>query len=312
MGRACETKDGYGYTDQSVIKFTEICGRYGEVCCRLHTLFRRVCTNRSQARNETKVASSYNLSTVSLNTSITLSNSMCNEIMDDEDIFLFCSNMSLGQYRAVTLGRGLTGGAGCLISLTILVIVLLVAKKKAWENLYKRIYFALIPYTFLYSTASIAAVNYNRPPSGESKWCEVRGFFLHHFGTLVFVHFCVRAIAVLLHITISLKLAPCKAIKDKLSPICCGKTEALLFLILFLLPLPDTSAPFSPQLPSYGNFGPLCWFRLELTENCTVSTFDISFIHMVPFAIRHVFWVLCVDNHNITNYSMWLVFEVSQ
>ena len=67
VGRACETKDGYGYTDQSVIKFTEICGRYGEVCCRLHTLFRRVCTNRSQARNETKVASSYNLSTVSLN-----------------------------------------------------------------------------------------------------------------------------------------------------------------------------------------------------------------------------------------------------
>ena len=193
--------------------------------------------------------------------------------------------MSLGQYRAVTLARGLTGGAGCLISLTILVIVLLVAKKKAWENLYKRIYLALIPYTFLYSTASIAAVNYNRPPSGESKWCEVRGFFLHHFGTLVFVHFCVLAIAVMLHITISLKLAPCKAIKDKLSPICCWKTEALLFLILFLLPLPDTLAPFSPQLPSYGNFGPLCWFRLELTENCTVSTFDISFLHMVPFAI---------------------------
>ena len=117
------------------------------------------------------------------------------------------------------------------------------------------------------------------------KWCEVRGFFLHHFGTLVFVHFCVLAIAVMLHITISLKLAPCKAIKDKLSPICCWKTEALLFLILFLLPLPDTLVPFSPQLPSYGNFGPLCWFRLELIENCTVSTFDISFLHMVPFAI---------------------------
>jgi len=205
--------------------------------------------------------------------------------MDDEDIFLFCSNMSLEQYRAIALARGLTGGAGCLVSLTVLVIVLLVAKKKTWEKFSKRIYFALIPYTFLYSIASIAAVNYNHPPSEESTWCEVRGFFLHHFGTLVFVHFCVLAIALMLQITISLKLAPCQAIKDKLSLICSRKAEALLFFILFLLPLPDTLAPFSPQLPSYGNFGPLCWFRLELTKNCTVSTFDISFLHTVPFAI---------------------------
>ena len=61
--------------------------------------------------------------------------------------------------------------------------------------------------------------------------------------------------------------------------------EVLLFLILFLCPLLNSWEPFLPQLPSYGNYGPLCWFRLELTDNCTTSTSNVLFLQTIPFAV---------------------------
>ena len=207
--------------------------------------------------------------------------------MDDQDLFLRCNNLTLEQYRTIALARGLTGGAGCLVSLVVLVIVLLVAKKKTWENFCKRIYFAVILYTLLYSIASIAAVNYERHPTQESAWCAARGFLLHYAGTLVMVHFCVFAIAVMFQITAPLELGLCQGIKERLN-ISNKKAiflEAFLFLILFFVPLLNTSEPFSSQLPFYGNYGPLCWFRLELTKNCTVSTADVFFLQAIPFAI---------------------------
>ena len=75
-------------------------------------------------------------------------------------MFLRCNNLTLEQYRTIALARGLTGGAGCLVSLVVLVIVLLVAKKKTWENFCKRIYFAVILYTLLYSIAATLQFKY--------------------------------------------------------------------------------------------------------------------------------------------------------
>ena len=43
--------------------------------------------------------------------------------MDAEEVFLSCSNLTVGQYRAVTLARGLTGAAGCIVSLGVLVVI---------------------------------------------------------------------------------------------------------------------------------------------------------------------------------------------
>ena len=218
-------------------------------------------------------------------TNIALSRSW--KMMDDQDVFLRCNNLTLEQYGVIALARGLTGGAGCLVSLAVLVIVLLVAKKKTWENFCKRIYFAVILYTFLYSIVSIAAVNYKQHPTQESAWCAARGFLLHYAGTLVMVHFCVLAIALMFQITVPLELGLCRGIKERLS-ISDKKAiflEAFFYLILFFVPLLNTSEPFSSLLPLYGNYGPLCWFRLELTENCTVSTADVFFLQAIPFAI---------------------------
>ena len=90
--------------------------------------------------------------------------------MGAEEVFLSCSNMTLGQYRAVALARGLTGAVGCVVSLAVLGIIVLihVTKKQAWENFPKRVYLATVLYTLLCSFMTIAAVNYSHPPSQES------------------------------------------------------------------------------------------------------------------------------------------------
>jgi len=205
-------------------------------------------------------------------------------VMDAEEVFLSCSNLTLGQYKALVLTRGLVGAAGCVVSLGILGIVLLTSKTKAWENLTKRIYLTNILYTLLYCIVAIAAVNYSHPPSQESAWCEAMGFLLHYTGTLVVVQYCALAFAIMFQITepvykLFRKRRDCINLRrPKL-------WERLLFVVLFLSPLLNTWEPFLPQLPSYGNYGPLCWFRLELTDNCTANTLDVRFLQAVPFAV---------------------------
>ena len=212
--------------------------------------------------------------------------------MDAGEVFLSCNNLTLEQYRTIVLSRALTGAGGCAVSIAVLVIVLLTTKRKAWENLAKRVYLANILYTLLYSIASIAAVNYSHPPSQESAWCEAMGFILQYSGTLVIVHYLALALTVVLQVT----LPVCQAVrkrKDSFRKANLKCAEVFLFLMLFLCPLMNSWEPFLPQSPSYGNYGPVCWFRLELTDNCTYNTLNEHFLQAIPFAIFTVFLILC-------------------
>ena len=212
--------------------------------------------------------------------------------MDSQDLFLSCYNMTLGQYRAITLARALTGAAGCIVSLTVLGIIVLTTRKKAWENISKRVYFAAIFYVLFYSIMAIAAVNYSHPPSQQSRWCEALAYLLHYSGTLVVVQYLASVIAVMLQVTALVYQAVRKG-NDRMcvSPRKAKLAEALLFLILFLSPLLNTWEPFLPQFAPYGSYGPLCWFRLELTDNCTTNVLthksDINALYLqtIPFAV---------------------------
>ena len=204
--------------------------------------------------------------------------------MDAGEVFLSCNNLTLEQYRTIVLSRALTGAGGCAVSIAVLVIVLLTTKRKAWENLTKRVYLTNILYTFIYSTVTIAAVNYSHPPSQESAWCEAMGFILQYSGTLVIVHYLALALTIVLQVT----LPVCQAVRKRSNSFRKANFklgEVFLFLILFLCPLLNSWEPFLPQLPSYGNYGPLCWFRLELTDNCTYNTVDQRFLRGIPFAV---------------------------
>ena len=204
--------------------------------------------------------------------------------MDAGEVFLNCNNLTLEQYRTIVLSRALTGAGGCAVSIAVLVIILLTTKRKAWENLTKRIYLANVLYTLLYSIVAIAAVNYSHPPSQESTWCEAMGFILHYSGTLVIVHY----LALVLTVAFQVILSVCQAVRkrsDSFRKANLKLREVFLFLILFLCPLLNSWEPFLPQLQSYGNYGPLCWFRLELTENCTYKTLNERYLQSIPFAV---------------------------
>ena len=199
------------------------------------------------------------------------------------DVFLSCNNLTLEQYRTIVLSRALTGAGGCAVSIAVLVIVLLTTKRKAWENLTKRVYLANILYNLLYSIVTIAAVNYSRPPSQESTWCEAMGFILQYSGTLVAVHYCVLALTIVLQVTLPVYKAVWKRrIGFRKANLKCA--EVFLYLVLFLWPLLISWEPFLPQIPSYGNYGPLCWFRLELTNTCTYNTLNERFLQSIPAA----------------------------
>ena len=131
--------------------------------------------------------------------------------MDAGEVFLYCNNLTLEQYRTIVLSRALTGAGGCVVSIAVLGIILLTTKRKAWENLTKRVYLANILYNLLYSIMGIAAVNYSRPPSQESAWCEAMGFILQYSGTLVIVHYLALALTIVLQVT----LPVCQAVIEK-------------------------------------------------------------------------------------------------
>ena len=56
-------------------------------------------------------------------------------------------------------------------------------------------------------------------------------------------------------------------------------------MILFFCPVVITWEPFLPNLRSYGNYGPLCWFHLELSDNCISSSYNKLFLHTIPDAV---------------------------
>ena len=204
--------------------------------------------------------------------------------MDAGELFLYCNNLTLEQYRTIVLSRALTGAGGCAVSIVVLVIILLTTKRKTWENLTKRIYLAIIVNNFLYSIASIAAVNYSHPPSQESTWCEAMGFILQYSGTLLVVQYLAITLTVVFQVTLPVYQAVRKR-KYGFRKANLKCAEVFLFLILFLCPLLNSWEPFLPQLPSYGNYGPLCWFSLELTDNCTYNALNERYLQSVPVAV---------------------------
>jgi len=205
--------------------------------------------------------------------------------MSGEGLFLFCSNLTRHQYDTLTLARRLTGAVGCAVTLAVFGIVLLTTKKRAWENLPKRIYLANMLYTLLHYILVIAAVN-SDPPSHESEiWCEAAGFLLHYSGTLVMVHYCALGLALVFQVTVPVYQAVRKKHDNIYGPRKVKLWEVILFLLLFLCPLLNSWEPFLSQLPSYGNYGPSCWFSLGLTDNCTTNKSDELFLLTIPFAV---------------------------
>ena len=199
--------------------------------------------------------------------------------MDTGEVFLSCNNLTLEQYRTIVLSRALTGTGGCAVSIAVLVIILLTTKRKVWENLTKRVYLANIFYTLiaLFHCGNSSSELLTPSFPGISM---VRGHGLY----LAILWYTSDCSLFSFQVTLPVYQAVKKR-KDGFKKANFKLGEVFLYLILFLCPFLNSWEPFLPQLPSYGNYGPLCWFRLELTDNCTYNTLNEHFLPAIPFAV---------------------------
>ena len=53
-----------------------------------------------------------------------------------------------------------------------------------------------------------------------------------------------------------------------------------------------TWEPFLPNLRSCGNYGPLCWFRLDSSDNCTSSSYNELFLQTIPYAVVCLIYIV--------------------
>ena len=110
------------------------------------------------------------------------------------------------------------------------------------------------------------------------------GFILQYSGTLLVVQYLAITLTVVFQVTLSVYQAVRRR-NNGFRKANFKWLEVFLFLILFLCPLLNSWEPFLPQLPSYGNYGPLCWFSLELTDNCTYNALNERYLQSVPVAV---------------------------
>ena len=185
------------------------------------------------------------------------------------ELFLRCNNLTLDKYKLLALSRGLTGAVGFTVSLVVLVVILIAARRKAWNTLSKRLFLMTILYTAAYSVVVTAGVHYSHPPANETAYCEAMAFLLHYSGSLVMVSYLFLALTLALQVVLPVFPALVARMEQTFS----NKRlwEVILFLTCFLVPILNTVEPFILPIDPYGHYGPLCWFRLEIDENCSHS-----------------------------------------
>ena len=110
------------------------------------------------------------------------------------------------------------------------------------------------------------------------------GFILQYSGTLLVVQYLAITLTVVFQVTLSVYQAVRRR-NNGFRKANFKWLEVFLFLILFLCPLLNSWEPFLPQLPSYGNYRPLCWFHLELTDNCTYNTLNECYLQSIPVPV---------------------------
>ena len=217
------------------------------------------------------------------------------------ELFLRCNNLTLDQYKLIALSRGLTGAVGFAVSLVVLVVILLAARRRAWETLSKRFFFVTILCTAAYCVVAATGVHYTRPPSQEAAWCEAMGFVLHYTGSLVITSYMILVTALALQVFVPVF----PALQTRMERTFSNRKlwEVILFLGCFLFPILITVEPFIFPLDPYGNYGPLCWFRLEMDENCTYQHSDLlnkdeHLLWTLPFTVMSL--LLCTLVFSIT------------
>ena len=213
-------------------------------------------------------------------------------------------------YNTIILCRILATGGSLVVSLTVLIVLLVALRKKAWENLPKRVFLGCIIFTAAYAVAALAGIDYThkllKRPDDNRLFCEALGLILHYTGTLVATFYVAWPLALLFQVTLPVFSRVCHQFSTA-SRLFCNRqkvrvaAEVVLFLTVVISPaLLITWEPFLTQLPPYGSNGPWCGYRQYIPQNCTdnadLYNNDSLYLSAIPYAIVGVLcWILVLS-----------------
>ena len=194
-------------------------------------------------------------------------------LQDKDNLIFNCTDLklSLSQYKAVALARGLSGGLGLALCFLLLAILLLVTKNKTWENFSKRLSLGIILSTAAYMMLVAAGTWYKHPPPDQSIPCTVVGV-LHFYSEIAMRLFYILTFLSLLFQVLRSAFPDTfmaqvqRNFKKRNSH---KQWEVGLFIVIPLLPSLMVWEPFLPGVTSYGSHGTSCWLHYELnTTDC--------------------------------------------
>ena len=226
-------------------------------------------------------------------------------------------------YNTIILCRILATGGSLVVSLTVLVVLLVALRKKAWENLPKRLFLGCIIFTAAYAVAALAGIDYThkslKRPDDNRQLCEALGFILHYTGTLVATFYVAWPLALLFQVTLPVFSRVChqfsivlRLLSNRQKVIIAA--EVVLFLILIISPaLLLTWEPFLTQLPPYGSNGPWCGYRQYIpqnsTDNADLYNNDSLYLSAIPYAIVGVLCWILVLSVALVLCGLWCKFQ---
>ena len=227
-------------------------------------------------------------------------------------------------YNTIILCRILATGGSLVVSLTVLVVLLVALRKKAWENLPKRLFLGCIIITAAYAVAALAGIDYThkslKRPDDNRLLCEALGFILHYTGTLVATFYVAWPLALLFQVTVPVFSRVSHQFSTVLRLLSNRQkgiiaAEVVLFLTLIISPaLLITWEPFLTQLPPYGSNGPWCGYRHYIPRNCTdnadLYNIDSLYLSAIPYAIVGVLCWILVLSVALVLCGLWCKFKI--
>ena len=214
----------------------------------------------------------------------------------EHSLILNCTGLklSLSQYKAVALARGLSGGLGLAVCCLLLAVLLLVTRKRAWENLSKRLSLGIIISTAAYVTLVTAGTWYAHPPPNHSIPCTVVGVFHFYFELAMLLFYIVTFLSLLFQVLRSafpdnFMAQVRRNFKKRKSR---KRWEVALFVIIPLLPFLMVWEPFLPGVPSYGKHGTSCWLRFDTDCKEMGSSIHSIFVWVLISALA---LILCLS-----------------
>ena len=222
--------------------------------------------------------------------------------------------------QKVVINRIIAAGGCFLASLTALLTILVLHRRKAWETQPKRLFLIYIVFTAVSALVALPGIDYSQFDSQRSfggsdysndtalvTGCLGLALALHYSEGLASMSYAAWALSFLVHVTLPvIESSPSSRYICYGPLLVMGKKkntriflEAVLFTVVIIVPAIVTSwEPFAlSDTPDYGSNGLWCDYRHNLVLNCSAETqyYNIGtfYLSVVPYISTSVFcWIL--------------------